>query len=367
MTRRPDVAFFIPFLNTGGAEKVAINLTTEFADRGYSIDLVLVRAEGDLLEEVHPNVRIVDLGASRVAASLPGLIRYVNRRRPETLFSMMTHANLVALGATRFSSTDTRLVLSEHNMPRSDIGSLKERLMLHASGYTYSWADHVVAVSEGVKSELQELTGLPDTKLSVVYNPVVTPELREAATEPLDHPWFGPDEPPVIMSAGRHVPQKNFPTLLRAFARVWRERPARLVVLGEGPETPALRKLTADLGITDDIEFPGFVDNPFSYMSHASVFVLSSVWEGFGMVLPEAMACGCPVVSTDCPSGPAEILDQGTYGPLVSVGDDAAMADSILSIIEDPPDSELLLTRAKNFTVSNVVDSYEQILWPVED
>jgi len=164
----------------------------------------------------------------------------------------------------------------------------------------------------------------------VIYNPVVSPELYEKADAPLEHPWFRSNQPPVILGVGRHYPQKGFDTLLRAFARVRQETPARLVILGEGPERPNLERLASELGVAADVDMPGFDPNPFRYMKRAGVFVLSSRYEGLPNVLIQAMACGCPVVSTDCPNGPAEILDGGRYGALVPVDDVEAMARAIV-------------------------------------
>jgi glycosyltransferase involved in cell wall biosynthesis len=175
-----------------------------------------------------------------------------------------------------------------------------------------------------------QLSPIPIQKVHVIYNPVVSPELYEKADAPLEHPWFRSNQPPVILGVGRHRPQKGFDTLLRAFARVRQETPARLVILGEGPERPNLERLASELGVAADVDMPGFDPNPFRYMRRAGVFVLSSRYEGLPNVLIQALACGCPVVSTDCPSGPSEILDGGRYGALVPVDDVEAMAGAIV-------------------------------------
>jgi glycosyltransferase involved in cell wall biosynthesis len=198
----------------------------------------------------------------------------------------------------------------------------------------YPWADEIVAVSQGVADDLLELTDLPPSKVRVLPNPVVTPELVQRAAEPLDDPWFTAGAAPVVLGAGRLDQQKDFPTLIRAFAAVRSRRPARLVILGEGPERGQLESLVEELGITADVRLPGFVSNPFSYMARAAVFVLSSAWEGMPGVLIQAMACGAPVVATDCESGPREALAGGKYGRLVPVGDHLALADAIAGTLD---------------------------------
>ncbi len=219
-----------------------------------------------------------------------------------------------------------------------------------------------MAVSEGVAEDLALTASLPRERITTIYNPVVTPALAGQAQAPLTHPWFAPGSPPVLLAVGRLHYQKDFPTLLRAFARVRAVRAVRLLILGEGDQGVALQASAQELGITTDVELPGFVLNPFAYMARAAVFVLSSAYEGLPGVLIQALACGCPVVSTDCPSGPAEILEGGVYGPLVPVGDDAALAKAILSTLNARPNPDWLRTRAAEFSVDRAVDRYLEVL-----
>jgi len=229
----------------------------------------------------------------------------------------------------------------------------------------YPQAHNIVAVSQGVAEDLSTLIQLSPDRVTVIYNPVITPNLLEQALAPLTHPWFEREQPPVILGAGRLSLQKDFPTLLRAFALVRQHRPARLVILGEGEERANLERLAIELGIQNDVSMPGFVDNPFAFMAKASVFVLSSAWEGFGNVLVEALACGCPVVATDCRSGPREILDNGRYGRLVPVGDHEALAKAILETLDNPDfpaDRQTRIQRAMEFSVDAAVDKYLKVL-----
>jgi len=359
------IALFLPSLRGGGAERVMVNLTRGFSERGLRVDLVLAKAEGPYLSQVPPEVRLVDLGARRVLYSLPGLVRYLRREQPQAMLSGPKHANIVAIWAKLLARVKMRIVVSEHNtLSRSTENAqlIRAKFMPFLIKTFYPYADAVVAVSRGVAEDLIARTGLPAEKMRVIYNPVITPELFAKAQEPLDHPWFRPDEPPVILGVGRLTAQKDFPTLIRAFALVRKERPARLMILGEGEERPKLEALVRDLGLENDVALPGFVDNPYKYMKRAAVFVLSSRWEGLPSVLIEALALGAPVVSTDCPSGPREILEDGRWGKLVPVGNPEALARGIIETFSNPAGSEDLQKRAKAFSLEKIVPQYLKVL-----
>jgi glycosyltransferase involved in cell wall biosynthesis len=354
------LALFMPSLRGGGAEKVMLTLAAGFAARGHSVDLVVAQKEGPYLSQVPAAVRLVDLRARRVLTALPGLVHYIRRESPVTMLSALSHANVVAIWARSMARTDMRLVVSEHNTPSfwlDHVGQRRARLLPRLMRATYGRADHVVAVSAGLAAELAATLAIDANRISLAYNPVVTPRLSALAAQPLDHPWFAPGRPPVVLSAGRLTDEKDFGTLIEAFARVRRERAARLVILGEGPERASLQGQLERLGLAEDVLLPGFVDNPFQYMRRAAVFVLSSRCEGFGNVLVEAMACATPVISTDCPNGPREILEDGRHGVLVTTGDAAMMATAILRQIDRPaPDSAL--ERARSFSVDAALDRY---------
>ena len=197
--------------------------------------------------------------------------------------------------------------------------------------------------------------------MRVIHNPVVWPDHRTKAAEPVEHPWFA-QHTPVVLAAGRLINLKDHATLLRAFALVAKARPAQLIIIGEGEERDNLGALAYELGIADLVELPGFRRNPFAWMAKASVFVLSSVYEGSPNVLIQAMACGTPVVSTDCPSGPREILQDGTLGTLVPVGDHSAMAEAILNAIDDPTESTRLMSRADEYSAESSIRRYVDVI-----
>lgn len=302
--------------------------------------------------------------------ALPGLVKYLRRERPDAVLAAEPHYNTMAVLARRVARVPTRVVLSERIQP-----SMRERrngpwrhpYLKDFLRKTYLSADAIAAVSEGVADDLAICSGIPRDRITTIYNPVVGPDIALMAEEPVAEPYFEPGAPPVILAVGRLDPQKDYPTLIRAFSRLRRGREARLVILGaEHRLRPLYRQelidLAAGLGIADDLILPGYLDNPFAYMARARVFVLSSTHEGLPGVLIQALACGCPSVSTDCPSGPREILENGRYGALVPVGDDAAMAAAIEQTLERPIDSGILKARADTFSIDQAVDSYLRLL-----
>ena len=364
------IALFLPSLRGGGAERVMLNLSKGLINHGCQVDLVLVKAEGDYLSQVPAGVRTVDLKSPRALLSLPGLINYLRHEQPIAMLSAMGHANIIAIWAKRIVGAKTKLVVSEHSTlskVTKQAPNTRSRIIPLLMRFTYPKADAVIAVSKGVAEGLAQVIGLSRSRIQVIYNPVVDEELLAKSYEPLDHPWFQPNDPPVILSVGRLTHAKDYSTLLRAFALMRAKVYARLVILGEGEDRSHLEKLAQELDIAEDVVMPGFVYNPYNYMAQAKVFALSSQWEGFGMVLVEAMACGTPVVSTNCPSGPSEILENGKYGKLVPVGNPETLAMAILQTLKNPPKKSVLKERTQAFHVDDITQQYLQVLLPVED
>jgi len=226
----------------------------------------------------------------------------------------------------------------------------------------YPLSDEIIANSQGVADDLAKVINLPRERINVVYNPTISPNLFKKAKRDLHHPWFDCDEPSVILGAGRLEPQKDFSTLIDAFWNIKRRQNARLMILGEGSRRSKLEEQITKMNLEDEVSLPGFTDNPYKYMRNASVFVLSSSHEGLPNVLIEAMACGCPVVSTNCPSGPSEILDDGKYGPLIPVGDPDRLAEAIVTVLEEPIDPNVLRGRAMDFSLESTLDRFESVL-----
>jgi glycosyltransferase involved in cell wall biosynthesis len=357
-------AIFIPDMVIGGAQRVTLNLARGIAERGYAVDLVLAQAEGPYLAEVPESIRMVNLKAARVLLSLPALVCYLRREHPEAMLSVMNYANIVVLWARCLAGVPRRVVVSEHNTlsrATQHASGLRMHLIPQLIGHFYPWADGIIAVSKGVATDLAQTTGIPRQRIQVIYNPVVTPELRAKAQALLDHPWFQPGEPPVLLAVGRLTAQKDFPMLIQAFAQVRQFSPARLLILGEGEERPTLEVLVRQLGLEQDVSLPGFVENPYAYMARASVFVLSSKWEGLPTVLVEALYCGATLIATDCPSGSREILADGQYGQLVPVGDADVLARAIKTTLTGkrsrPP-----WESWRPFELETVVNQYIDIL-----
>ena len=373
---RRHIAIYIYGLSGGGATRRTLTLAGGFAKAGHRVDLMVVDAEGPLASDLPDGVRLVVLNSvlirlagrkrrRRIKASSFVLARYLWRERPDVLLSAANHVHLTAVIAARLSLAPVRVVLrvSNHLTGSHLGGSERPRpIRLKFARRVYGRADAAIAVSQGIADDLVEHTTLSHDRVCAVMNPTYTPEIESAAAAPLDHSWLSPGTPPLLLGAGRLAPAKDFATLLRAFARVRAHRPVHLVILGEGGKRRELEQQAQKLGIEADIELHGFVDNPFAWMSRASLFVLSSAWEGSPGVLVEAMACGCPVVSTDCPSGPDEILDAGRYGRLVPVGDDTALADAIATALDITTDREALRSRAREFDVDRAVARYLEVL-----
>jgi len=375
-------------------ERTALALAEAFADRGYRVSLLVGVAAGALLARVPRTVALVPLARSpqlvarvwaiaadrrglremrpllvgaapRMLGRLPALVRQLREQGPDVLLALGTQSNLAALWARRFRGIRAAIAVSEHNalsvVARSGRPAFR-RAYPALVRRAYPDADAIIAVSDGVAGDLARVAGIARERIALIHNPVVSAALIEKARASPPHAWLAPGGPPVVLAAGRLHRQKDFPTLLRAFARVAARRPARLVVLGEGAERRKLERLARELRVEADVALPGFVSNPYAWMARAAVFVLSSAWEGFGNVLVEALACGCPVVSTDCPHGPAAILEQGALGPLVPVGDPGALADAILRVLAQPPDRERLRARAARFSVDAAAERYLDVL-----
>jgi glycosyltransferase involved in cell wall biosynthesis len=338
--RKTQVALFLHHLGGGGAERVMLNLAIGMARQGIAVDMVLSCAAGRFLPQVPGAIRVVDLGARRTLTSVPALVGYLRHVRPAVLLSAMEHVNLCALAARRLAGGTTRVVITEHSVhskiaahDRSWKGRLQRMLMRR----WYPSADMVVAVSHGVAETVSEMFHVPPSRLHVIYNPVIDGEFLAKSRQPVDHPWFRPGQPKVILAVGNLSPWKDFATLLKAFAGLCKAGPLRLMILGEGPERGALETLSRELGIADDVEMPGFIENPYAYMAQAAVLVLSSRWEAAPTVLVEAMALGIPIVSTDCDFGPRELLAGGKFGRLVPLGDPEALATGVVEALANGP------------------------------
>jgi glycosyltransferase involved in cell wall biosynthesis len=338
-----------------------VRLAGGLAAAGHRVEILCLERDGALLDRLGNDVQLVSLSARSTVRAIAPLVRYLRGRRPKALIAAQPHLNLAATMAARLAGSGTALILTEHAPPSLEItfyGGWRYRALRWLVPLVYPMADRVVGVSRGICRELEEL--LPGRSIDLIYNPVLPANLSALASEPSPHPWLEDGGPPVIMGVGRLAAEKDFGILVRAVAAVRKTRQVRLMLLGEGAERESILAEAASLGLAEAIALPGRVDNVFAFLSRASVFVLSSRFEGFGNVLVEALACGAPVVATDCPVGPREILDGGQFGCLVPPGDISAMATAIESALafRTPP----LPDHVRRFTVEASVACYEALI-----
>lgn len=334
------------------------------------MNLVLVAARGPYLPEVSAQVRVIDLGCTKVMFSLPKLIRHLRVARPDVLVSALETSNVVAVLAKRLSGSESRTVISQRTMAvslrpdwKSAAASVYRLLAMILVRLTYRWADHVIAVSKGVAGDVKRFARVPDHKLTTIFNPLDLAVIEQLSMRADDACINSMPSGLYILGVGRLGKEKDFATLIRAFSKIASKTKASLVILGEGKERPALSQLVAGLDLQDRVALPGFVQNPFPWIARASAFVLSSLFEGCPNVLMQALACGTPVISTNCPGGSAEILEGGKWGRLVPVGDPTAMGEAILATLESKVHPDVR-QRAGDFEIDRIARRYLQVLLP---
>lgn len=361
-----SVSIVLPDLRGGGAERVAINLANSFVTRGHEVEVVLLTATGQFFDLLHPEVKVVDLMTPRVRWAVIPMIRYLRSRQPATVLAFMWPLTVLVPLACIIARVSTRVVVAEHTTwSRSDL--LKRptlgwqiRTSMH---HFFQKVDAVVTVSQGAADDLARFAKLSPQSITVVYNPIVGDE-KPPSTVSLEPSkwWSGPHKR--VLAVGALIGAKDFPTLLSAFALLRQKCDARLLILGEGECRFELQQQVKQLGMESSVFMPGFVRDTVPYYRQADLHVLSSVCEGFGNVIVEALAAGTPVVSTDCPSGPREILSDGKFGRLVPVGDIVALAVAMEYSLLQTHDRAALKMRAQDFSITKAVDHYEALLFP---
>jgi glycosyltransferase involved in cell wall biosynthesis len=363
----PKLLLFFGSFQIGGIERAMVNLTRCFVEAGIEVTLAPLRKEGPLRDALPAGVQIEDFKPRQnTFYALPDFIHAIQSCQPDAILSAHANINILAIWARRLTGSHARLVVSEHShlsMASNSGPRLSLRYRARLERWFYPLADAIVAVSHGVADDLAASTGISRQKVTVIYNPVVTPEIAALMRAPVAQSLFPPSAP-VILGVGRLVDEKNFALLIRAFAELRSRRRARLVLLGEGPQRVELEKLVAELRLQDEVDLPGAARNPYAYMARAALVALSSKYEGLPTVIVESLACGTPVVATDCPAGPAEILDGGRFGRLVAVGDAMAMARAIEQTLDEPPDRPRLQQRAALFSAQNSASQYLRLLLP---
>lgn len=360
------LAILVSLSGEGGVERMVLNLVRAFAaTRDLAVDLVLIRDESRHLQGLPENVCVVRLGVRHSLLAVPAIARYLRRSRPDALLAAKDRAGRAAVLARWLTGAPTRVVVrlgTTLSEAIKDKNPLLRRLRYLPIRLLYPKADAIVAVSSGVADDVRATASVPADRIHVVRNPVITPDIERQAGEAVAHAWLVDGKVPVVLGVGRLTRQKDFPTLIRAFSKVRRQRLIRLIILGEGRDRAALERLAGQEGVAADVDLPGFQANPYAWLARSSLFVLSSAWEGSPNALTEAMALGVPVVSTDCRSGPRELLDGGRYGPLVPVGDADALAVAMRETLDHPLPPETLRAAVRDYEAATSARHYLQVL-----
>lgn len=359
--------FYLDCMEVGGPERIVLNLLTALQSAGWSPVLVLNEAKGALLASVPPGIPVRSLGTPRFLDATRALANLIRAERPALIISQRSVLNAIAVLATMASGHRAKLVLAEHTLLSEWLKNdrmpkrLIDRLIYHSSPLLYRAADTVVGVSQGGLAELQRLLKLPPRRFKLLYNPIIPENLSALCEMPVTPQW-SQDGKPLVLAVGRLSPEKGCDMLLEAFARVLRERPARLAFLGNGPEHENLQAHAELLGIREQVHFLGYQENVFAWLRRANVLALSSVIETFPTALIEAMAVGTPVVAFDCPKGPREIISHEENGLLVPPRDPEALAAAISRLLGDPELAARLAeggrSRAQDFTYSRTIGAY---------
>lgn len=364
--KRHRLAIFVAFSGKGGVERVIHHLLQGFAAHDLDVDLLAVVGKKGWLPDIPwPNIRVIDLKVKHSQMALFGLIRYLRRERPDVLMVAKDRAMRIGAMAHGLAGVDTLLVGQLHNNVSGYLATktpVQRWLRTAPMRWLFPRFDKIICVSDGVVEDTMKITGLPRERFVALPNPIVTPDIFRKADEPVNHPWLDKPSMPIIMGAGRLTHEKDFTTLIRAFDIVRRQRESKLVIIGEGPLREDLESIVEELGLKDQVDLPGYAANPYAWMKRATLFVLSSAWEGSGNVLIEAMALGVSAVSTDCPYGPSETLAGGKYGPLVPVGDPESMAKAILDTLSNPLSATLLQEAVEPFSVEHSSRRYLEVL-----
>jgi glycosyltransferase involved in cell wall biosynthesis len=343
-----------------------VNLALGISALGHPIDLVVRRGGSPYLDNLPDELKLVELDLLHKDVEAAAAI-YLADASPLAILTSKEENDIIATRAKKRSLSSTRIVIRvpvnvTSRLKRKGRGWLKRWIKNMNLRRVLAQADSIIAVSDGVASDISLITGIPLERIHVIRNPVVTPQMEKLAEVSSDHEWFSKKDKPVLLGIGRLGSQKNFEILIRAFCIVRLKIDCRLMILGEGRRRPRLEKLIKRLGVADSVQLPGFVSNPYPYLAKADLFVLSSLWEGSPNALTEALALGIPVVSTDCESGPREVLQNGKYGSLVPIGDVDALASAIIHTLSDPLPVEFLKGAVREYRVDAASRSYMKVL-----
>lgn len=359
------VTVLLPDLRGGGVEKMRVRLATVWLDKGYLVDFLLLNAKGDLLNTVPRQARIVDLKCKRIISSIPRIISYITSEKPDVLLVAMWPLTVTSIFATlaSFNKSNLKLIVSDHNtlsLSTSHKSAFYRVLLGLSVRLLYPLADRSIVVSKGVGNDLAKLSRLPKSFFKVIYNPAAN-EVSQSVTVPQEFIHHSKN----IIAVGSLKEQKGFEILIDAMEYLIKKKEeVCLHILGEGELYNILENKIKDLKLGRYVKLVGFKENVKDYFSHSDLFVLSSKWEGFGNVIVESLNYGCPVVSTDCESGPREILEDGKHGKLVPVGDAEALAQAMYESLHEQHDTEALKRRAQDFSVAKIAQQYLDVMFP---
>ncbi len=357
------IAFVLNNLSGGGAERVAVNVANTLASMGHDVTLILNFKRGPYLADVTPEVKILELG-QRMLRALPKLIMTLRRARFEAVLTVLDQPSIACLLVKPFIGPTKVIVVECNNPLASDAGVTSHvwKAIRALRAKLYPKADHIIAKSEGIRSALVSNFNCTGAKITAIANPLDLTRVERMKTEPADLVLPETDKRPLLIAVGRLSFQKDFGTLIDAVALLQKRRSVRLVILGEGDLRQELEAKIAQLDLTDSVSLPGFVSNPYALIAQSDAFVLSSRWEGWPNALVEALACGAQVVSTDCESGPREILVDGQFGALVPIGDSPAMADALEKALDTDTDTDALVRHVSSFSPQTIAAKYAEII-----
>lgn len=362
--------FFLPTLGGGGAERTVIQLANSFVEQGIYTEIIVCNTQGEkgkLLAEIHPNINLLDLNCGRVAHAILPLARLLKQRNDDVLIATQTHSNIVCAIAKKIARSNTQLIFREVSTSSQNIKltGMKKNILKTMVRCTYPMAKQVVCVSKGVQQDFIEYYAYSHSNLTTIYNPVIDASYFKKLEATVSHRFFSADYK-VILAIGRLTEAKNFNFLIRSFHQLYQQHTnVRLIILGEGELRTELETLVQDLGMTDVVDLAGFDLNPYAYFKYVDLFVLSSNWEGLPGVLIQALASKVKIVSTNCPSGPMEILSNAKFGLLVECNDVDGMSQAMQqAIFADyvSYDAEEFTVHCQQFYKANVLQRYLQLL-----
>lgn len=348
----------------GGIIRTNIRLANAFSAAGYRVHLVLEKKKFPFEKELKQSVEIKRLLTLNRITGVPFLIRYLRKYTPSVILTPVFQHTELAVRTRELMNFPGKIyavVRVPYQAAWERIPPAKRAFRINRINRYYPKTDGILANSNGVAADFSELTGMERSMITTIYNPAYDGNMQLLMDQPIDHPWFRPNEPPVILSVGRLERAKNIGMLLTSFEKVRARINCRLVLIGDGSMRSDLETSAASSRYRGDIAFLGYQINPFPYMRHASIFALSSSWEGFGNVIVEALATGTPVVATDCPGGPAEIIGNARHSRLVPVDDSDAMANAMESLILSLPPRESMIKEAERFSATVIAEQYIQV------